>query len=430
MFHILWPVLTIGLSLFLVLFEALWARTGEVEHLRQAKFWSKLFFLNVAVGTVTGIPMEFQFGMNWGPFSRAGGDVFGHFLGFEASMAFMLEATFLGVMLLGWKRVSPRVHLLATGMVALGASLSAFWIMDANSWMHTPTGGAFRDGVFALTSNFEAIFNPDMFWGVSHMWVACLEISAFVVGGVSAWQLLHGRHTAFFRRSFLVAGLVCLPVALLQVWLGDGSGKSVFRHQPAKLAAIEAHFRTNEPGEGAAWHVVAWPDASGRAIGWSLDIPQALSLLTTHTRTGTVAGLNRFPAEDRPPVWMPFYAFRVMIFLGFWFALVPVWTLWAWRRGDLAPERIGSRRALLWAWVGSLPLSYLAMEAGWVTREVGRQPWIIYGVLRTSAGATQLPESALWGSLACFGAIYLLLFVLFLAFARRIVRAGPESAGS
>jgi len=189
MFHILWPVLTIGLSLFLVLVEALWLRTKKEIYYRQARFWGRLFILNFAMGVVSGIPMEFQFGTNWAHFSQAGGDIFGHLLGFEATMAFMLEAAFLGIMVWGWKKVSPVMHFFATTMVAFGTSLSAFWIMSANAWMQTPAGGVFKNGRYVVTDNLAVIFNPDMPWAVSHMWFACLEISIFVIGGISAWYL-------------------------------------------------------------------------------------------------------------------------------------------------------------------------------------------------------------------------------------------------
>ncbi len=201
-FHIIWPVLTIGLSIFLVVMEARWLMTREVRYYHHARFWMRLFLLNFAVGVVSGIPMEFQFGTNWSGFSRVGGDIFGHLLGFEASMAFMLEAAFLGIMAFGWKRVSPGMHLFATCMVAFGGSLSAFWIMAANSWMQTPVGGEFINNRFLLTDTFAAIWNPDAFWGITHMWIACLEISLFVIGGISAWYLLRDRHTEFFLTSF------------------------------------------------------------------------------------------------------------------------------------------------------------------------------------------------------------------------------------
>jgi cytochrome d ubiquinol oxidase subunit I len=280
MFHILWPVATIGLSLFLVFLEARWVLTKKEIYVLHARFWSRLFFLNLAIGVVTGIPMEFQFGTNWSAFSRAGGDFMGHILGYEAAMAFMLEASFIGIMIFGWKRVSPVMHLFATSMVAFGASLSAFWIMVANSWMHTPTGGYFELGKFVITSHWEAIFNPDMFWGVSHMWAAALEISVFVVGGLSAWYLYKKRHTDFFLLSFKWAVVAAVFVTPLQIWLGDGSGRSVYDHVPAKLAAFEAHWQTNPPGAGAPFSILAWPDPEKQENRWSIEIPYVLSLLT------------------------------------------------------------------------------------------------------------------------------------------------------
>jgi cytochrome d ubiquinol oxidase subunit I len=426
MFHILWPTLTVGLSLFLVLVEALWLRTGDVLYYQHARFWGRLFVLNVAVGVATGIPMEFQFGTNWGPFAVAGGDFFGHMLGFEAAMAFMLEAAFLGIMAFGWDRVSRGSHLLATAMVALGASLSAFWILVANSWMHTPTGGRFVDGRFELTSHLRAIFNPDMHWGVTHMWVACLETTAFVVGGLSAWHILRGRHVAFFLRSFRIAAAAALLIAPLQVALGDGSGRAVFEHQPAKLAGIESHWETNPPGSGAPWSLLAWPDPARERNVWALEIPAGLSLLLTLTPTGRVTGLRDIPAADRPPIVLPYYSFRVMTGIGFAFAALALWTAALWRRGDLAEQRIGARTWLLRAWVGAAALGYVAVETGWVTREVGRQPWVIYGLVRTADGASPVAAGAVAASLAAFTVAYALLCGAFVFFARRIIAAGPR----
>lgn len=426
MFHIIWPVVTIGLSIYLFVMEALWLRTKDPEYLRQCRFWGRLFFLNMTVGVVSGIPMEFQFGTNWGPFSIAGGDFFGHMLGFEATMAFMLEAAFVGIMMFGWKRVSPRMHLFSTGMVAFGATLSAFWIMTTSSWMHTPTGGYFENGRFVLTSHVEAIFNPDMPWGFSHMWVAALEITIFVVGAVSAWHLLRGRSTAFFLRSFKAMVIASVVVTPLQVILGDGSGAAVFTHQPAKLAAIEAHWKTNPPGEGAPWSVLAWPDPDRRDNAWSLEIPYGLSLILTHSPTGTVRGLREFPREDQPPVLIPYYAFRIMMGIGFLMVLLMLWTVVAWRKGKLTEAGIAAQKRLLQAWLLMAPLSYIAMETGWITREVGRQPWMVYGLMRTSESATALHSGTVGMSLAIFAVAYPVLFVLFLLFAWRLLKKGPD----
>ncbi|MGO9315579.1 MAG: cytochrome ubiquinol oxidase subunit I [Syntrophobacteraceae bacterium] len=426
-FHILWPVLTVGLSLFLLLMEALYLKTGDKRYFDQCRFWTRIFVLNFSVGVVTGIPMEFQFGTNWSLFSVAGGDFFGHMLGFEAAMAFMLEATFLGIMIFGWKRVSPRLHLFATCMVALGGSLSVFWIMVANSWMHTPTGGLFQNGRFVITSQLAAIFNPNMPFGVSHMWVACIEVSLFVVGGLSAWYILKGRHTTFFLKSFKIAVLATVLATPIQIWLGDASGIAVFDYQPAKLAAIEAHWETNPPGRGAPELLLAWPNQEEQKNDWAISIPDGLSLIATRSFTGTVKGLKEFPRRDQPPVFPIFYSFRIMAGIGALLFFLMVWTLWVWRQGDLTEERIAGRKLLLYSWIAAAPLSYLAMEAGWMTREIGRQPWVLYNLLRTTDSATPMAAGPVVGSLLTIAVVYPLLFILFLAFARRIIVTGPDA---
>jgi cytochrome d ubiquinol oxidase subunit I len=426
MFHILWPVATIGVSLFLVFLEACWIRTGKEEYYSHARFWSRLFFLNVALGVATGIPLEFQFGTNWSTFSRAGGDFFGHMLGYESAMAFMLEASFIGIMIFGWKKVSPQLHLLATSMVAFGASLSAFWIMVANSWMQTPAGGQFDKGKFIVTNHLEAIFSSDMVWSVPHMWIASLEISVFLVGGLSAWYLYKSRHTDFFLASFKWAVVAAIIITPLQIWLGDGAGRGVYEHDPAKLAAFEAHWQTNPQGRGAPFIILAWPEREKQNNRWSIEIPSLLSLLTTHNMTGHVRGLREFPPEDQPPVAIPFYAFRIMVAIGTALALLMLWTLWVWRSGGLHPARVNTQKWLLRAWMAALPLSYLALETGWVTREVGRQPWVIHGLLRTKDAASMVPAGTVAASLAAFTLVYAILAILFCVFAWRIIARGPE----
>jgi cytochrome d ubiquinol oxidase subunit I len=425
LFHILWPVLIVGLSIFLVVLELLWLRTKEEDYYHHLRFWTKLFLLNLAVGVVTGIPLEFQFGTNWSRFSIAGGDVFGHLLGFETTIAFMLEASFLSILAFGWNRVSPAMHLFATTMVAAGASLSVFWIMDANAWMQTPAGGYFEGKKFILTSNLEAIFNPNMIWAFSHKEVACLMITAFVVAGISGWYILRDRHAPFFLKSFKMAVLSTILLTPLQIYLGDGSGVNVYEYQPAKLAAMEAHWQTNGPGEGAPWRIIAWPDPSAQENVFEVNIPYGLSLITSRTWTGVVQGLREFPKELQPPVWLPFYSFRIMIVIGFGSFFLMLYTVWAWTRGRLHVTRIANHRRLLIAWVVALPFPYVAMEAGWVVREVGRQPWVIYNVLRTESGVSPVAGGMVGASLVLFASVYTLLFVLFLVFARRILKKGP-----
>ena len=427
MFHILWPVLTIGLSIFLVLLEALWIRTGREDYYRHARFWSKIFILNFGIGVASGVPLEFEFGANWAHFSTVAGDFFGNILGFEGAMAFMLEAGFLGVMLFGWRRINPKIHLFATTMVALGASFSAFWIMVANSWMQTPAGGYFADGHFVITNYVHAIFNPDALWSVGHMWFACLETSLLVVAGLSAWFIRKGRASEFFLISLRLALLAALVVAPLQIWLGDGSGRVVFHYQPAKGAALEGHWVTNPPNHGASWALVAWPSAREQRNLWALKIPHALSLLATHTWDGRVIGLRQFPPRDQPPALpLIFYAFRVMVAIGFLVFGLALWSLWLWWRGELVPERVGRHRRWLATLVAASPMGYVAVECGWIVREVGRQPWIIYGVMRTAQGVSRIPPGDVVFSSLGYLALYALLVTTFIIFFRKIVEHGPD----
>jgi cytochrome d ubiquinol oxidase subunit I len=426
-FHILWPILTISLSAFLFLIEALWIKTGDVMYYRQARFWSKLLVLNFAVGVVSGIPMEFQFGTNWAGFSQYAGQFIGNILGFEGAMAFMLEAGFVGVMLLGWGRVPRGVHLFATGMVALGSSISAFWIMVANSWMQTPAGYTVVDGKIEVTNYLAAIFNPDMVWGVSHMWVAAIETGMFVIAGISAYNLFRQRHPEFFARSFKIALAVLVIAAPLQIWLGDSSGVSVFETQPAKGAAIEGHWHTNAPGTGASWSLLAWPDKAAQRNDWSLEVPGMLSVLGTHSLHGQVKGLTDFKPEDQPPmIPLLYYAFRVMAGIGFCFMLLAFWTVYALRKARGSLAALLARRKLLLAWVLCIPLPYVAVEAGWIVREVGRQPWVVYGLLRTSQAASTVAPSSISLSMVMFFAFYVVLLVTFFVLARRWLRTGPD----
>ncbi len=427
LFHILWPVLTIGLSLFLVLNEALWIKTRDPDYYRHARFWTKLFILNFGIGVATGVPLEFEFGTNWAPFSRAMGNFFGNILGFEGAMAFMLEAGFLGIMLFGWRRVAPRIHLFATAMVALGASLSAFWIMVANSWMQSPAGGVMRDGRFIVTSYTRAIFNPYALWSIGHMWFACLETSLLVIGAISAYYIWRGRAPAFFLKSLKLAIIAGIVVAPMQIFLGDGSGRVIFQYQPTKGAAIEGHWATNPPGTSAAWALVAWPSAQEQKNIWALKIPDVLSLLATHRLTGRVKGLRAFPRRDQPPALpLLFYAFRLMVAIGFYVFGLMLWSLWLWWRKRLRPDRIRTNRLWLKAWMSALPLGYVAVECGWIVREVGRQPWIVQGIMRTAQGVSHLNPAVVVFSSLGYLILYTILFVTFVLFSHRIIRQGPD----
>ena len=426
-FHILWPILTISLSAFILLMEVLWIRRGEVIYYQHVRYWSKLLVLNFAVGVVSGIPMEFQFGTNWAQFSRFTGAFVGNILGFEGAMAFMLEAGFIGVMLWGGGRVPRAVHVFATAMVALGSTISSFWIMVANYWMQTPAGVAVENGRVVVVDYVAAIFNPGMAYGVSHMWLAAMETGLCVVIGISAWHLYRGRSAFFFARSFRIALLALLVVAPLQVLIGDASGAAVFEHQPAKGAAIEGHWETNKPGTGASWSLLAWPDKAQQRNDWSIEVPNGLSVLATHSLDGKVTGLRDIAVEDQPPALpLLYYAFRVMAGIGVLFALLALWTAASLlgTRGQLSA--LLSRRKLLLAWALCIPLPYIAVECGWIVREVGRQPWSVYGVLRTSEAASSVAAGAVWASTAMFLAFYAVLLISFFTFARKWLRAGPD----
>ncbi|MEW5837332.1 MAG: cytochrome ubiquinol oxidase subunit I [Pseudomonadota bacterium] len=427
MFHILWPPLTVGLALILFALEAAWVKTQNLFFYHQTRFWLRIFMINFGVGVISGIPMEFAFGMNWGPFSIASGDFFGNILGFETAMAFMLEAGFLGIMLFGWNRVSPGMHLFATGMVLFGSTLSVFWIMVANAWMQTPAGVEYIGGKFVITDYWAAVFNPDLGHAFWHMLIACIELSLVVVAGISAYYLLKKRETGFFLPPFKYAVFALVAIAPLQILIGDSAGGALAETQPAKLAAIEAHWETNPPGEGAPWAVLAIPDAESQRNVWELSIPDALSLIVTHSPNGTVVGLRDFKREDQPPIWIPFYAFRLMVAAGVFMAGMALWTLWLFlrRKAHMQADSIGDKPWLLRGWMLAIPAAYLAVEMGWLVREIGRQPWIVYGMMRTEHGASDLPLAAVQWSLSSFALFYLAIGVAAFYFLRHVIRKGP-----
>ncbi|WP_395399784.1 cytochrome ubiquinol oxidase subunit I [Pseudoduganella sp. UC29_106] len=428
-FHILWPILTISLSAFILVMEALWIRKGEVVYYHHVRYWSKLLVLNFAVGVVSGIPMEFQFGTNWAPFSKFTGAFIGNILGFEGAMAFMLEAGFIGVMLWGWGKVPRGVHLFATAMVALGSSISSFWIMVANSWMQTPAGVVVENGRVVVVDYLAAIFNPGMAHGVAHMWLAAMETGLCVVAGISAWHLYRHRNMGFFARSFKIALGMLAVVAPLQVLVGDSAGAAIFENQPAKGAAIEGHWETNAPGKGASWSLLAWPNKAEQRNDWSIEVPNALSMLATHTVDGKVTGMRDIPLQDQPPaIPLLYYAFRVMAGIGVLFAALALWTAWAMRRARGQLSALLSSRKLLLAWTLAIPLPYIAVECGWIVREVGRQPWSVYGLLRTSDAASSVASGAVLSSSAMFIVFYAVLLAAFFTFARKWLRTGPDLA--
>ncbi len=428
-FHMLWPVLSTGMAIYLVIVEGLWLKTQNPDYYRHARFWAKLYVLNFGVGVASGLPMEFQFGTNWAPFSEAVGDFFGSILGFEGAMAFMLEAGFLGIMLFGWGRVHPVIHYFSTIMVAFGANLSTFWILTANSWMQTPAGGEMVNGKFVVSDYFQAILNPFMLNSVLHMFFATLETSLFVIGGISAWYILSDRHSAFFAKSLKIVLAAAIAVAPLQIYIGHLSGEQVARYQPTKLAAMEAKWETSLAGETADWSLIALPNQGEQRNDWEISIPQALGYILEFkpTLSRDVPGLRAFQPEEQPRmIPLIYYAFRIMIAIGFFFAALMGVSVVQWLRGKLAPEAIARQKWLLRGWILAAPLGYIAVESGWIVRCVGRQPWTVYGQIRTVDAVSNLPASTVLGSLTSFAVIYSVLFVSTLYFGSRILRKGPN----
>lgn len=428
-FHMLWPVLTTGMAIYLIVIEGLWLNTNNKDYYYHARFWAKLYVLNFGIGVASGLPMEFEFGTNWAPFSQAVGDFFGSVLGFEASMAFALEAGFLGIMLFGWERVPPIMHYFSTIMVAVGANLSIFWILSANSWLQTPAGGEFIDGHFVVSDYFQAIFNPFMLNSVLHMFFATLETSLFVIGGISAWYLINKRHTEFFALSFKIVLAIAIAVTPLQLYIGHLSGEQVYHYQPSKLAAMEAQWETIPAGESPSWSAIALPNDKAEQNDWEISVPGLLSYILEikPQLSEPVIGLKEYAPEDRPhQIGLVYYAFRIMIAIGFVLAGLMALTVLQWLRGKLTAEDITQQKWLLRTWILSAPLGYIAVECGWIVRCVGRQPWTVYGEIRTVDAASQLPPGDVLTSLTAFAIVYSILFVFALYFGSRIIRRGPN----
>jgi cytochrome bd ubiquinol oxidase subunit I len=419
-FHILFPTLTIGLGLFLVVVEALWLFTGEELYYRMYRFWVRIFAINFGVGAVTGVVMEFQFGTNWARFVVAAANVFSPFLYFEVLTAFFLEAGFLGIMLFGWKRVRPAIHFIATCLVAGGAIISAGWIIAANSWMQTPAGFHMADGKFMVADFVTATFTPSFIIRLAHMLMACFETSVFAIAGISAYFLLKGAHTQFYSRSMAIALLMAALFAPLQVYIGDTSGREVFHHQPAKLAAIEGHWETNKQG-GAPLSLMGLPDMKEEKTLFEIEIPDGLSLLLTHTRNGRVTGLKEFPRQDRPNSTVVYWTFRLMAGVGFLFLFVMLWAGILWWSA-----RSFRSRLFLWTLVVLQPLGWLAVEMGWITAEVGRQPWLVYNIVRTSEGTSPIPAGNVLWSLGLFAIIFLSIGGSYLYYVFKVLGNGPD----
>jgi len=423
-FHYLYPPLSIGLGLILVIMEGLWLKTGNDLYHQMARFWTRVFALTFAIGVATGIVMEFEFGTNWAGYSRFVGDVFGSALAAEGIFAFFLESGFLAVLLFGWEKVGRKLHFFSTCMVALGAHFSAVWIVVANSWMQTPAGyHLVGEGLKAraeVTDFWQVVFNPSSLERLFHTVCGAWCAGAFLVVSVSAWYLLKQRHVAFARASLKVGLLVALGASVLQGFTGHVSAQGVAQNQPAKLAAFEGLYQTTS---NAPLVIAGWVDEKNeRTVG--LTMPYLLSFLAHNDFHAPVTGLDAFKPADRPPVTASFVFFHGMVGIGFALIGVALLGVWCLYRGNL-----NRRRWLLWLLVFSVLGPQLANQLGWFAAEVGRQPWLVYGVMRTPAGLSAVVKAnVVLSSLILFTVIYFLLFSVFVFLLNDKIQHGPDDA--
>ena len=415
-FHFLFVPLTLGLSILVAIMETKWVRSGDEEYKRMAKFWGKLFIINFALGVVTGITLEFQFGTNWSRYSAYVGDIFGSLLAIEATLAFFLESTFLAVWIFGWNRISPKLHCVAMWLVAGAGTLSAYWIIAANAWMQHPVGFVMRNGRAELADFFEVITQRFAVIEFVHTVSGAYILAGFFVMGISAYHLLKKSNVSFFTKSFRIALVFALIFSLFEVVQGHFNGGEVATAQPSKLAAMESHWKTQKM---APMYLLQIPRLTGEGnlIEW-IPIPGALSFLAYNDFSAEVKGLSDFKPEDRPPVFLTFISFRVMVGLGMLFVLLTVWGFLIRKKLTDNPKYL---RFMLWA----IPLPYLANEAGWMVAEVGRQPWIVWGLMRTSDAVSPVDPTQVAVSLIAFVLFYGLLGVVAFWLMARFAKKGP-----
>ena len=424
-FHFIFPAFSIGLASYLAVLEALWLKTGADKYLNLFKYWLKIFALTFAMGVVSGIVMSYQFGTNWSVFSDRAGPVIGPLMAYEVLTAFFLEAGFLGVMLFGMNRVGKGLHFAATLMVAIGTFISAFWILSVNSWMQTPVGWALNEaGQFVPAAGWwDIVFNPSFPYRLIHTVIAAYLTTALVVGGVGAWHLLKTRDTPEVRTMFSMAMWMLAIVAPIQIFVGDLHGLNTLAHQPAKVMAMEGHFQSHP--HGAPLILFGIPDSEAETVRYAVEIPRLSSLILKHDLNAPLNGLDTIAREDRPPVGIVFWSFRIMVGLGllmFALGLVSLWMRW---RKRLYESRFLHRFALVMA-----PSGFVAVIAGWITTEVGRQPWTIYGLLRTEDSVSPIAAPAVGGSLIAFVIVYCAVFGAGALYILKLLARAPAAGES
>ena len=404
-FHFIFPAFSIGLASYLAVLEGLWLKTGQDKYLNLFKYWLKIFAIAFAMGVVSGIVMSYQFGTNWSVFSDRAGPVIGPLMAYEVLTAFFLEAGFLGVMLFGMNKVGKGLHFTATLMVAIGTFISAFWILSANSWMQTPTGWAINEvGQFVPAGSWlDIIFNPSFPYRLVHTVIAAYLTTALVVGGVGAWHLLRRHDTPEVRTMFSMAMWMLALVAPVQIFVGDLHGLNTLEHQPAKVMAMEGHYQSHP--DGAPLILFGIPDSANQRVRAAIEIPKASSLILKHDLNAPLAGLDTIAPEDRPPVGIVFWSFRIMVGLGMLMLGLGLLSVLARMRRKLYEWSLLHRVALVMG-----PAGFVAVIAGWVTTEVGRQPWVVYGLLRTRDAVAPIDAPAVATSLIIFVIVYFLVF--------------------
>ncbi|MDR6958217.1 cytochrome d ubiquinol oxidase subunit I [Pseudomonas brassicacearum] len=423
-FHIVLAAFSIGLANYLMVLEALWLWRKRQVYMDVYRFWLKIFALTVAVGTVSGLVMEFEFGTNWSALASRAGGILGPLMFYEVMVAFFLEAGFIGVMLFGMNKVGPRLHFLSTCAVAVGSLFSAFWILSANSWMHTPAGFSIAsDGRFVAEDWLQIIFNPSFPYRMVHMSLAAFLGTATLVGGAGAWHLLRDNTHAPARVMFSMALWMAAAVGPIQLVAGDLHGENTRDHQPQKLAAMEGSWQRPEAGQGEPLRLFAIPDQANHRNDFELAIPHLGSLYLRHDWTGTIQSLDEFAPEDIPPVATVFFAFRIMVGIGLLIVALGVASLFLRWRGGLYECRWLMRCAVLMA-----PAGFVAMVCGWIVTEVGRQPFTVYGLMRTVHSSSQQPLSFVVGSTLAIMVVYLLVFGLGLFYLLRAINRLPAKS--
>jgi len=419
-FHIIFPAFTIGLASWLAVLEWRWLKTGDPIYADVYRMWVKIFAVTFGMGVVSGVVLSFQFGTNWSVFSDVGGNVLGPLLGYEVLTAFFLEASFLGVMLFGWNRVSPKMHFASTVIVAVGTLISAFWILAANSWMQTPQG--FRigeDGLLYPTSWIEVIFNPSFPFRFVHMITAAYLTTAFTVAGVGAYYLWRKRHVAHARVMLGMAMIMAVFVAPMQLLFGDLHGLNTLKHQPAKVAAMEGLWETER---GAPLLLFGWPDQEEETTKFAIKIPKLSSLILTHDLDGEVKGLKEWPKEERPPVAIVFWSFRIMVGIGMLMIATGAMALILYFR-----KRLFDTRWFQYWCMALTPSGFIAVLAGWFVTEVGRQPWIVYGLMKTSDAVSPVVGTSIAISLTAFVVVYAFVFGAGAYYILKLIGKGPDT---